>query len=225
MIRQLAMIASLSIVVAVNLGGSTSAQVVSIATSNQVVVGQLHLPRGNGSRGMHVIIDVANGKSTTREWLTLDKEFRFRSSFKGALKKLEIATGVATIAHRLNAQELALLKKRDTVDIGTIDLRGRLQSHKFVFLSKDATTLRIGMWLQKPATDFSGSLPSLGSRQFLEIDAGKEMNWLVPSQFDTAYFLVEEPADKRRGREWKSGQQQLFGPFSSAELPAKLKIQ
>ena len=204
---------------------SLPAQVVPTPTSKQVVVGQLQLPTGSGSRGMHVIIDVANHESTNRQWLKLDEEFRFRSSFKGILTNLEIATGVATIVHRLNAQELAQLTKQNTVDVGTIDLRKRLQARKIKLLSDSATTLRIGMWLEEPARDFAGSLPSLGSRQFPEIEAGKEMNWLLPSEFDTAYFLVEEAANERRGREWRGGKQKLFGPFRSSELPTELKIQ
>ncbi len=204
---------------------SLPAQVVPIPASNHEVVGQLQLPPGSGSRGMHVIIDVVNHGTKTREWLKLDEKFRFRSSFTGTLTKLEIATGVATIVHRLNAQELARLTKQATVDVGAIDLRKRLQAHKIKLLSDNATTLRIGMSLKEPARDFTGSLPSLGSRQFPEIEAGKEMNWLLPSEFDTAYFLVEEPADERRGREWRSGKQKLFGPFRSSDLPTELKIQ
>lgn len=223
--RHLTIIGSLSIVFAVYFGRSSSAQVVPVPKSNQVVLGQLQLPPGTGSRGMHVIIDVADGESTNREWVELDDEFRFRSPFTGTLTKLEIATGMATIVHRLNAQELARLTNRKTVDVGTIDLRKRLQAHRLTLLSHDATTLRVGMWFEKPATDFSGNLPSLGSRQFTEMEAGKEMIWLIPSEFDTAYFLVEEPADKRRGRKWQSGKQELLGPFRATKLPNALKIQ
>lgn len=222
--RHLSTASSLSVVFAVCFGCSSSAQVVLVPKSNQVVVGQLQLPPGTGSRGMHVIIDIADAGSTTREWVELDDEFRFRSSFTGTLKKLEIATGLATIVHQFSAQELTLLTKQKTVDIGTIDLRKRLQSLKVKLLSNSATTLRVGMWFEKPATDFLGSLPSLGSRQFSEIEAGKEMDWLIPAEFDTAYFLVEEPADKRRGQKWRSGKQELFGPFRSTKLPNQFKI-
>jgi len=223
--RHLAIIGCLSAVFAMHLGCSSSAQEVQSPKLEQVVVGQLQLSAGNGARGVHVIIDIAKDGSTTREWLNLDDEFRFRSSFTGSLTKLEIATGVSTIVHRFNAQELARLTKQNSVDVGTIDLRKRLQAHKIKFSSEGASTLRTGMWLEKPNTDFAGNLPSLGSRQFPEIEAGKELDLLLPSEFDTAYFLVEEPADKRRGREWRSGKQNLFGPFRSSELPTELRIQ
>lgn len=219
-----AIIGSLVALLALNLSCSSSAQVVPTPALNQVIVGKLLLPPGSGSRGMHVILDIDIDDSLHREWLELDDVFSFRSSFTGTLKKLEVATGLASVVHQLNAQELAQLTKQDTVDIGIIDLREQLLSHKIKVLSEAATTLRIGMWLEQPMTDFSGNLPSLGSRQFPEIAAGKEADWLIPSEFDTVYFLVEEPADRRRGREWQSGRQKLFGPYRSTNLPAELSM-
>lgn len=223
--RHLSIIGFLSAVFAMHLGYSSSAQEVQSPKLEQVVVGQLQLPAGNGARGVHVIIDFAKDGSKAREWLSLDNKFRFRSTFTGALTKLKISTGVSNIVHQFNAQELARLMKNNSVDVGTIDLRKRLQAHKIKFSSEGASRLRTGMWLEKPNNDFAGNLPSLGSRQFQEIQAGKEMELLLPSEFDTAYFLVEEPADKRRGREWRSGKQKLFGPFRSSELPTELRIQ
>ncbi len=225
LIRRRAIFRCILAVVAMCLSCSLPAQNVQNPKLDQVVVGQLQLPPGNGARGVHVIIDIVNDGSTTREWLNLDDAFRFQGSFTGALTRLEIATGVSTIVHRFNEPELAQLKKQNSVDIGIIDLRRRLQSHKITFFSEGAKTLRTGMWLEKPNTDFMGNLPSLGSRQFPEVKEGKEMDLLLPSEFDSAYFLLEEPADERRGREWRSGKQNLFGPFRSTELPAELRIQ
>ena len=223
--RLLAIVGCLTAVIAVHLGCYASAQEERSRRLTNIVVGQLRLPAGGGARGVHVIIDIANDGSTSREWLNLDSELRFRSSFAGSLTKLEIATGVSTTVHQFNAEELARLTKQNSIDVGTIDLLEQLQAHKIKFSSAGANTLRTGMWLEKPSTDFAGNLPSLGSRQFPEIEAGKEMDLLLPSKFDTAYFLVEEPADARRGREWRSGKQMLFGPFRSPELPTELRIQ
>lgn len=222
--RHLAITGSLSVVFAVYFTCSSSMHAAAVPDSNSVVVGKLRLPPGTGSRGVHVIIDSSDGESTNREWVELDDGFGFRCSFSGTLKRLQIATGMATIVHQLNAQELKRLSKKKTVDIGTIDLRKRLQAYRFKLLSDDATTLRIGMWFEEPATDHSGNLPSLGSRQFSEIEAGKQMNWLIPSEFNVAYFLVEEPADERRGRKWKSGKQKRFGPFRFTRLPGEFEI-
>jgi len=210
-------------VLTVHLGCSRSAQEAPELTP--MIVGQLQLPSGNGSRGMNVIIDIAKDELTNREWLKLDEEFRFQSSFTGTVKKLEISTGFSSVVHQIDAQELARLAKQNIVEIGTIDLRKRLQAHKIKLLSETATTLRAGMWFESPATDSSGNLPSLGSRQFPEIAAGLETNWLIPSEFDTVYFLVEEPADERRGREWRTGKQKLFGPFRLSEFPNELKME
>lgn len=223
--RLLLTICRLSAVLTVYLGCSAYAQEAPTPAEDRVIVGQLLLPAEDGPRGMHVIIDVAQGETISRQWLKLDGDSKFHSSFKGAPQQLEIATGLAHVVHRMGAQELARLTKQDTVDIGTIDLRTRLQSHKITMRSETATTLRAGMWFAAPATDFAGNLPSLGSRQFPEIAAGVEMNWLIPSQFEIVYLLVEEPADERRGREWRGGKQKLFGPYRPLELPHELTME
>lgn len=223
--RRLAMVGCLVAVMAMDLGCCASAQEERSRDLMNIVVGQLRLPAGNGARGVHVIIDISSDGSTTREWLELDDGLRFRSSFTGSLTRLQIVTGVSTLVHRFDAGELAGLTKGNSVDVGNIDLRRHLQAHKIKFSSAGANTLRAGMWLEKPSTDFAGNLPSLGSRQFPELEAGKEMDLLLPSRFDAGYFLVEEPADARRGRDWRSGKQRLFGPFRSPDLPAELRIQ
>ena len=210
---------------AMQLGCSSLAQEMPIPKSERFVTGQLLLPEGEGTRGVHIIIDTVKDGSTTRQWLDLDHDLRFGKSFAGTLTKLEFATALSTIAHRFNHKELAKFTKKNAVDVGTVDLRKRLQSYKIKFSSDEASTLRVGMWLERPKTDFAGSLPSLGSRQFAEIEAGKEMALRLHSEFEGAYFLVEAPADKRRGREWRSGKQKLFGPFRSSELPPELKLQ
>ena len=220
-----AIIGCLSAVFALHPGCSSTAHEAKNPKSERIVTGQLLLPDGIGARGVQVIIDIAKDGSTTREWLELNNDLKFQKSFNGTLTKLEIATGLSTIVHRLNAKELARPTQQNSVDVGTIDLRRRLQSHKIKFFSDGASVLRAGMWLEKPKTDFAGSLPSLGSRQFPEIETGNEMDLLLPSEFDAAYFLVEAPADKRRGKEWRSGKQKLFGPFRSSELPAELRLQ
>lgn len=220
-----ALVGCLSALNVMHFSCSVSAQQDQPRHQEQVVFGQLQLPPGEGARGVHAIIDIARDGATTREWLELDDEFRFRSTFTGTLKELEIATGPSPVVYRLKAGELAQKKKKNAVDIGTIDLRQRMQAHTIKILSDEAATLRIGMFTEKPATDFEGNLPSLGSRQFPEVPAGQEMTWLLPSELDTAYFLVEEPVDERRGREWRSGKQKLFGPFRSSELPAELEFQ
>lgn len=201
------------------------AQPVEVRPIEKIVKGELLLPPGDGSRGIHLIIDVVNNESLNRHWLSLEEGFKFQKNFVGTLEKLEVATALSTIVYQLNEKELSQLASKSIVNLGTIDLRTQLKNHKITILSQNKNTLRIGMWLNKPVTDTSGYLPSLGSRQFPEIEAGTEINYLIPSKFDTAYFLLEEPSDNKRGKEWRSGKQKLFGPFSSSKLPSVLEIQ
>lgn len=45
---------------------------------------------------------------------------------------------------------------------------------------------------------------------------------LLPRDADAICFLVERPAGPERGAAWCSGHQRLFGPFTSADLPAEM---
>lgn len=190
----------------------------------RLIKGQLRLPAGEGSRGIHVIVDIRGGRKTIRKWLELDDEFKFQSTYSGELESLEIATGPALIAHRLTAQDLAKFQKREFVDVGVIDLTKQLRGYKIKLTSENAPTIRLGMWRGKPGTDGLGNLPSLGSRQFREIKSGATVDWLLPSTFDSAYFLMEEPADNKRGRQWRTGKQKLFGPIQLSKMPRHFKI-
>jgi hypothetical protein len=51
-----------------------------------------------------------------------------------------------------------------------------------------------------------------------------EVDWLLAPQTHSIHFLVERPADSRRGRDWRSGRQQLFGPFTTAQFPGELVV-
>lgn len=194
------------------------------AVQKHSVVGQLLLPYGTGSRGVQVIATVISEDNAIHsEWLDLDEQYRFRGSLTGMLKELEIVTGIDKTVHQIVGQELVRFIKGDEIDIGTIDLRERLLSHKIKLTTgnkANTAALRIGMWFEKPPTGVS-----LGSRQFPEVSTGTEIEWLLPREFDRVYFLVERPANTRRGRNWRSGKQSLFGPFSSRELPTELKIE
>lgn len=66
-----------------------------------------------------------------------------------------------------------------------------------------------------------GERIALGPRQFPPIALGSEVEWLLPHEALPVYFLVERPAGSGRGREWRSGHQRLFGPFTSATLPTE----
>jgi len=50
------------------------------------------------------------------------------------------------------------------------------------------------------------------------------MEWLLPPNAQSLYFLVERPVGSAHEPEWRGGYQQLFGPFSSAALPTELMM-
>ncbi|MEM9664597.1 MAG: hypothetical protein AAF970_06675 [Bacteroidota bacterium] len=186
---------------------------------SHTVVGRLQLPAGTGARGLQVILEVENEASTYYEWLDLDQTWGFRTSVDGAVNTLEVVAGIDRTIYALDADALKPFTSGGTVDVGTIDLRASLHTHTFKLVSDTAPALRIGMWFEEPPADVS-----LGSRQFPEVAAGAASSWLLPTTFETVYFLVEKPADEQRGRDWSSGAQHLFGPFTSAELPGELRV-
>lgn len=82
--------------------------------------------------------------------------------------------------------------------------------------------VRVAMFFGPPPVGPEGEPVSLGSRQFPPVDLDSDVEWLLPHEAQGVYFLVERPAGSGRGTEWRSGQQRLFGPFTSAELPTEL---
>ena len=76
-----------------------------------------------------------------------------------------------------------------------------------------------------PPVGPQGEPVSLGSRQFPPVALGTEVEWLLGHDAHSIYFLVERPADEGlRTRPWRSGYQQLFGPFTAAEIPSELVV-
>jgi len=80
----------------------------------------------------------------------------------------------------------------------------------------------VAMCFGPPPVGPSGERIALGSRQFPPVALGSEVEWLLPHEAKSIYFLVERPIGSGRGREWRSGHQRLFGPFTSATLPIEL---
>jgi hypothetical protein len=70
-----------------------------------------------------------------------------------------------------------------------------------------------------PPVDPHGEPVALGSRQFPPVPIGSEMEWLLPHEAQSIYFLVEHPG---RDGEWREGRQELFGAFTLAKQPAEL---
>ena len=69
-----------------------------------------------------------------------------------------------------------------------------------------------------------GESVSLGSRQFPPVTLPCELEWLLPQDAESIYFLVERPEGSGRGIHWRSGSQRLFGPFTSTGFPSELAM-
>jgi hypothetical protein len=50
------------------------------------------------------------------------------------------------------------------------------------------------------------------------------VEWLLPPEAQSIYFLLERPVGSGPATEWRSGRQRLFGPFVSSELPDELSM-
>lgn len=192
-----------------------------------VLVGQLLLPSGSGSRGVEILVTIAHNEQEARTvWVLFDDLGHFTHAFTGTLTSVTVTTGGRDI-HRLEAEDLPAPDPTGRIDLGVIDLRDRLAGHRLVLRAADgpsAGVVRIGMWIGPPPVGPRGEPVSLGSRQFPPVVLGSELEWLLPLEAGEVYFLVERPDGPGRGTEWRSGQQRLFGPFTTAKFPAELVL-
>ncbi len=185
------------------------------------------LPSGSGSRGVEVLLQVAASADAPRTlWVLFDDDGRVSQSYRGTLNELLVTTGGFDVV-RLGADDLPAPDRAGRVDVGTIDLRERLARRRFLLRESDgdrAGVVRVGMWSGPPPVGPRGEPVSLGSRQFPEILVGTELEWLLPHDARDVYFLVERPDGPSRGTAWRSGEQQLFGPFRAADFPTELVL-
>ena len=198
----------------------------SAPSSESTLVGQLLLPSGAGSRGVEVIATVAASDHEERVvWLLFDEQGRFAHSFQGSLTSVKVTAGQGAEVFRADAEKLSLVNKAGQIDLGIFDLRDELMAHRLLLRAADGSPpgdVRVAMWFGLPPTGPYGEPVSLGSRQFPPVLLGGETEWLLSPAAHSIYFLVERPADSARGTKWRSGHQNLFGPFTSEQLPAEL---
>lgn len=194
-------------------------------TSERTLVGQVLLPPGEGRRGLELHVEMQSpDESAIDQWILFDAQGHFEHFFQGRLTGVAIRTGGAEL-FRVEAEKLAQASQPEQLDVGVIDLRDRLLRHRLALSAikgKPLGLVRVAMWLRPPPVGPQGEPVSLGSRQFPPVELGSTMEWLVPAEAQSIYFLVERPADEKRGRHWRSGHQQLFGPYSSSELPTEI---
>lgn len=210
--------------------------------SDQSLVGQLILPPGTGSRGVEVIITLAEaGREPRRKWLLFDDEGRFTETLRATLTQVTVSTGLSAKLYRIGAEALPQADAAGRIDLGVIDLRQDLFRHRLVVRAGEGAAggkVRMALCFGLPPVGPQGEPISLGSRQFPDIVLGGEVEWLLPLDAVSVYFLVErsldsdsssdsvETLDPTNGRKvaWRSGRQQLFGPFTAETLPAELVL-
>lgn len=196
--------------------------------SRRTLVGQVLLPDGDGSRGVEVVMTVREPGGEPRDvWLLFDDQGRFAHSFRDRLVRLTVSTGIRAELHRIDVDELPEADQEGEIDVGVIDLRARLTRHRLVLRAAEGAPpgdVRVAMCFGLPPVGPGGGRIALGSRQFPPVALGSELEWLLPHEARSVYFLVERPLGPGRGREWRSGQQRLFGPFTLATLPIGLTM-
>lgn len=190
------------------------------------LVGQLLLPAGTGSRGVEVLVRTApSGSEPRTAWVLFDEQGRFSHQVKEPLTSVVVTAG--SEVRRVDAGDLPEVNPAGEIDLGVIDLRDRLMRHRLVVRAaagSPAGEVRVGMFFGPPPVGPWGEPVSLGSRQFPPVVLGSDMEWLLPHKAQEVHFLVERPDGPGRGTDWRSGQQRLFGPFTSADLPTELIV-
>lgn len=191
------------------------------------LVGQVLLPSGEGRRGVELWVTVTgDGQVAHATWVQFDARGYFSHPVKGTLTDVSVNVGGREV-YQLGATDLSVSNDLATMDIGDIDLRDRLVAHRLFLRPADGSLqgeVRVGMWFEPPPVGPRGEPVSLGSAQFPPVELGTEMEWLLPREEQSIYFLVERPVGSGRGREWRSGHQRLFGPFAFEDLPTVLVV-
>jgi hypothetical protein len=205
-------------------GGSASYE--GAVTSEFTLVGQVLLPPGIGSRGVEVVVAVAETVGEPRDtWILFDQDGRFSETFRRRIAHLTVSTGLRAELHRIEADNLPEINQMGLVDIGVVDLRDRLIRHRLMLSAAEGASqgeVRVAMCFGLPPVGPSGEPIALGSRQFPPVRLGSEMEWLLPLEAQALYFLVERPVGSTSGGSWRGGYQRLFGPFTSSSLPNEL---
>ncbi len=205
----------------VGAGGASSAP--TPATS---LVGQLLLPAGGDRRGLEVHAWIADQDGEERQlWIFPDADGRFARDVSGQPTRVVVHAG--SEVYRVEGDDLPRANGRGRVDLGVVDLRERLVVRRVRVLAAAGAPgglVRLGLWVGPPHRGPQGELPSLGSKQFPAVELGSEVEWLLPPDARAVHFLVERPEGPGRGVDWRSGAQQVFGPYESASFPLDLEL-
>lgn len=190
------------------------------------LVGQLLLPGDGGRRGveLHVWVTAPNGE-VRQLWVLPEADGRFAREITGVPTRVSVSAG--SEVHSIEAADLPSADAMGDIDLGEIDLREQLLMHRVRLRATDSSpggVVRVGLWIGPPHTGPRGELPSLGSKQFPPFELGSDVDWLLPPKSSAVYFLVERPDGPDHTINWRSGKQQVFGPYDSSAFPLVLVL-
>lgn len=197
--------------------------------TGHAVTGHVLLPEGEGRRGVELWITTrAHDQSPSARWVLFDHEGRFEHPLQPGARPMSVNISAAGIdVFRLETEPVPIADATGMINLGTIDLRDRLVRRRLTLHAAQGAPrgdIRVAAWPGSPPTGPRGEPVSLGSAQFPTIALGDETEWLLPPHAATIYFLVERPIGAAREKEWRSGYQQLYGPFAVSDLPTELVV-
>lgn len=193
------------------------------------LVGRLLLPGDGGRRGVELHAWAANSPDgkPRQLWVLPDVDGHFAREFLGTLTR-EVTVLAGSEVHRIDAADIPQADANGTVDLGEIDLRELLTSRRVRVVGGDGDAaggvVRLGLSIGPSHTGSLGELPSLGSAQFPSRAIGSEVEWLLLPEANDIYFLVERPDGPDHETVWRSGKQQVFGPYEPSDFPLELKL-
>jgi hypothetical protein len=188
------------------------------------IEGRVLLPEGEGRRGTEVRLIFATPEGGERfTWVQTDADGRF--SYTGEAPPLRAVVHAAGVdVHTVPVEAGAGVP----IALEVLDLRERLLPHRLTLVAAEgspAGDVRVAPWAVLPPPGPMGEMVSLGSAQFPELALSDTVEWLLPKSAETITFLTERPDGEARGRAWRTGPQQLFGPYPLTELPDELVIE
>lgn len=185
--------------------------------------GRLMLPPGDGIRGIDVELRFSlDGEDVQTEWATPEPSGEFGRAIDRLPDSVVITAGAGFELLKLPASSLPEPDLAGVLDLGELRLGERLMRYTLrLEPAPDAALglVRVAMWSGPPPPSVA-----LGSRQFPPVSVGTSQEWLVPSDAEEIYFLVERPRDPDPAAPWWEGAQQRFGPFTAESLPAALTL-
>ncbi|XAL99831.1 hypothetical protein OT109_00275 [Phycisphaeraceae bacterium D3-23] len=197
--------------------------------AQRALTGQVLLPAGEGPRGVELWITTqTQDQPPDDHWVRFDEAGRFEHPLPPGRQLTNLTLSAAgTDVFLLETDAFPDADDAGTIGLGTIDLRDRLIPHKLTLRAAQGAPqgdIRAALWPGPPPTGPRGGSVSLGSAQFPTLTLGDETQWLLPPNATTIYLLVERPANNARGRNWRSGYQQQFGPYTTNNFPNELHI-